>query len=132
MAEFTQLSVCLASPLSLSYDLQTSAPSPLTHTFALQTRFPPHLQHLTARPDFGSKRLTGTVVQVQEQSSVPMRARVTLIAEDHLAPVRRVSSDPLTGRYEFIELRDTRYTVIAQDLDGHHLSVIADHLQPDS
>lgn len=86
-----------------------------------------------ARPDKqdgGGYHLSGTV-KVDGTPDIPVSRRVLLLDHDGARPVREQWSDPITGAYDFRNIANKPYFVIAFDHTNNFRAVIADRVLPE-
>jgi hypothetical protein len=115
----------LESPLNVGTPMPTGLPVPLN----IVTQGAPDTV-LPLDPDVGVYKIVGSVNEAAPPTDTPRTATVYLIIQDRWQTIRMTHADPVTGYYEFLNLRgDAKYAVVAQDYNGVHLSVIADNLE---
>lgn len=79
----------------------------------------------------GSLRIVGTVKEKNTPVNTPLARRVVLLRDIDAQVIRSTISDPVTGAYEFLNLREgLRYTVLAFDNLHNYRAVVADNLEP--
>jgi len=79
----------------------------------------------------GSMRIAGTVKEKNTPVNTPLARRVVLLRDIDAQVIRTTISDPVTGAYEFRDLREgLKYTVLAFDNLHNYRAVVADNLEP--
>lgn len=79
----------------------------------------------------GEGRISGTVKEKNSPANTPLARRVVLLRDIDAQVIAETISDPITGAYEFVRLREgLKYTVLAFDHKHNYRAVVADNLEP--